>query len=61
MWWKRRFSFSGSRGRTGERFADTIERLGFGQVERELLEGNILDGKQEILDAQLHLTGGATC
>ena len=53
--------FFREQGRTGERFADTIERLGFGQVERELLEGNILDRKQEILDAQLHLTGGATC
>ncbi len=61
MWWKRRFSFFREQGRTGERFADTIERLGFAQVERELLEGNILDRKQEILDAQLHLTGGATC
>ena len=53
--------FFREQGRTGERFADTIERLGFAQVERELLEGNILDRKQEILDAQLHLTGGATC
>ena len=48
-------------GKTGERFADTINRLGFDYVEKELLSDDILARKQEILDAQLHLTGGATC
>lgn len=48
-------------GQTGERFAKTIERLGFENVEKQLLSNDILDRKQEILDAQLHLTGGATC
>ena len=48
-------------GRTGERFADTIERLGFEHVEQELLSDGILARKQAILDAQLHITGGATC
>lgn len=48
-------------GLTGERFSATIERLGFENVEAQLLSDDILDRKQEILDAQLHLTGGATC
>lgn len=49
------------KGKTGERFAKTIERLGFENVEAELLSDDILARKQEILDAKLHLTGGATC
>ena len=48
-------------GKTGERFADTIERIGFEEVEKQLLANDILERKQEILDAQLHLVGGATC
>ncbi len=48
-------------GKTGERFADTIARIGFEEVERQILADNILSRKQEILDAKLHLTGGATC
>ena len=48
-------------GITGERFAATIERLGFDNVEQQLLSDEILERKQEILDAQLHLTGGAPC
>lgn len=48
-------------GQTGERFAKTIERLGFENVEKQLLANDLLDRKQEILDAKLHLTGGATC
>lgn len=48
-------------GNTGERFADTIERIGFEEVEKQLLSLEILNRKQEILDAQLHLVGGATC
>ena len=48
-------------GKTGERFADTIERIGFENVEKQLLSNEILERKQEILDAKLHLTGGATC
>ncbi|MDO5134812.1 MAG: 4Fe-4S binding protein [Eubacteriales bacterium] len=53
--------FFREQGKTGERFADTIERLGFDYVEKELLSDDILGRKQEILDAQLHLVGGATC
>lgn len=48
-------------GKTGERFAQTIERIGFENVEKQLLSNDILERKQEILDAQLHMTGGATC
>lgn len=48
-------------GQTGERFADTIARIGFDKVEKQILADDILNRKQEILDAQLHLTGGATC
>ena len=48
-------------GQTGERFARTIERIGFDEVEKQLLSDDILAKKQEILDAKLHLVGGATC
>ncbi len=48
-------------GQTGERFADTIERIGFDEVEKQILAEDILARKQEILDARLHLVGGATC
>ncbi len=48
-------------GKTGERFAQTIDRIGFEEVEKQLLSNDLLDRKQEILDAQLHLVGGATC
>jgi len=48
-------------GNTGERFADTIARIGFENVERQLLSNEILERKQEILDAKLHLAGGASC
>lgn len=36
-------------GIAGERFSDTIERLGFENVEQELLSRKILERKQEIL------------
>lgn len=39
-------------GRPGERFSDTIQRLGFAHVEQELLSDDILTRKQEILNAQ---------
>ena len=48
-------------GKTGERFAATIERLGFENVEKQLLSDDLLERKQEILDAKLHEMGGATC
>ena len=53
--------FFREQGKTGERFADTIERLGFEYVEKEILSDDILARKDAILAAELHLTGGATC
>lgn len=49
------------KGQTGERLSQTIERIGFDSIEKELLSNDLLNRKQEILDAKLHLTGGATC
>jgi len=48
-------------GKTGERFAQTIERLGFENVEAQILSDEILGRKEEILAANLHTVGGATC
>ena len=48
-------------GKTGERFAKTIERLGFENVEAQLLGNELLERKQQILDAELHVSGGAAC
>ena len=48
-------------GVTGERFADTIARLGFENVERQLLSDELLQRKGENLSAQKHMKGGATC
>lgn len=48
-------------GITGERFSDTIERIGFEKVEAQLLSDDIMMRKEEIINAQVHLKGGATC
>ena len=48
-------------GNTGERFADTVARLGFENVQEQLLSNQILERKQENLSAQKHMKGGATC
>ena len=48
-------------GVTGERFSDTIARLGFENVEEQLLSDELLRHKAENLAAQKHLKGGATC
>ena len=42
-------------GKTGERFADTIARIGFENVEKQLLSDEILERKQEIIDAKYHM------
>ncbi|MDO5346411.1 MAG: (4Fe-4S)-binding protein [Lachnospiraceae bacterium] len=47
-------------GRTGERFAETIERLGFENVEKLLLANDLLERKQEILDEKAAPAGGAS-
>lgn len=48
-------------GITGERFADTVARLGFENVQEQLLSDDLLERKEENIAAQKHLKGGATC
>lgn len=48
-------------GITGERFADTVARIGFAEVQKQLLADDLLARKQENIAAQKHLKGGATC
>ena len=47
-------------GITGERFADTVARIGFEQVQEQLLADDLLARKQENIAAQNHIKGGAT-
>ena len=46
-------------GESGERFADTIERIGFENAEAQLLGNELLERKKEILG--LNVVGGASC
>ena len=46
-------------GKSGERFADTIARIGFENAEAQLLGNELLERKAEILG--LNVVGGATC
>ncbi len=46
-------------GISGERFADTVARIGFEEVERQLLDNGLLERKNQILG--LEVKGGATC
>lgn len=48
-------------GITGERFADTVARIGFDNVQEQLLGDELLSRKEENIKAQKHLKGGATC
>jgi len=48
-----------SEGISGERFSDTIERIGFDRAEELLLGNELLQRKNEILG--LNVVGGATC
>ena len=54
---ERAILFFRNEGVTGERFADTVARLGFDYVEDKLLNSEI--NKSEILDKKVK--GGATC
>lgn len=54
---ERAILFFRDEGKTGERFADTVNRLGFAYVEDRLLNGTI--EKSAILEKKV--TGGATC
>lgn len=53
--------FFREQGVTGERLADTVERVGFDKVSEILLGDEILDRKDAIINAEMHLKGGATC
>ena len=46
-------------GITGERFADTVARLGFENVQAQLLSDDLLQRKAQILG--LKVVGGASC
>ena len=46
-------------GITGERFADTVARLGFENVQAQLLNDDLLQRKAQILG--LKVVGGASC
>lgn len=48
-------------GITGERFADTVARIGFENVQEQLLSDDLLERKEENIRAQKHMKGGATC
>lgn len=48
-------------GITGERFADTVARLGFENVQEQLMADDLLSRKEENIKAEKHLVGGATC
>ncbi len=48
-----------SEGQPGERFSDTINRIGFERAEEMLLSNELLERKAEILG--LNVVGGATC
>lgn len=48
-------------GIAGERFADTIARLGFENVQEQLLSGFLPDRTQENPEEQQHLKNSATC
>ena len=48
-------------GITGERLAQTIERIGLDNFEEQLYGNEIFDRKEEILNATLHVKGGAKC
>ena len=46
-------------GISGERFSDTVKRIGFEEVEKQLLNNDLLERKSQILG--LDVKGGATC
>ena len=48
-----------SEGKSGERFADTIQRIGFDKAQEMILGKELLERKNEILG--LNVVGGASC
>ena len=53
--------FFREQGITGERFADTIERIGFENAEKMILSDELLARKEQNLSEAKHTKGGATC
>lgn len=53
--------FFAEQGISGERFSDTIARIGFEKVNAELLSDDILTRKDAIVGKALTAKGGATC
>ena len=47
------------KGISGERFGDTVERLGVDKVEKMLVSDNLLKRKEEILE--IETVAGAKC
>ena len=48
-----------SKGESGERFGETVDRLGVEKVEKMLISDNLLKRKEEILE--IETVGGAKC
>ena len=48
-----------SKGESGERFGQTVDRLGVEKVEKMLIANNLLKRKEEILE--METIGGAKC
>ncbi len=38
-----------------------IDRIGVENMETQILSNDIVDRREEILEAELHVVGGATC
>lgn len=53
--------FFREQGITGERFADTIDRVGFDNAEKMILSDELLMRKEQNLSEEKHTKGGATC
>lgn len=53
--------FFREQGITGERFADTIDRIGFDEAEGMILSDELLARKDQNLSEAKHTKGGATC
>lgn len=53
--------FYREQGKTGERLASMLDRIGEESFFAQILSDDILQRKEEILSADLHLVGGATC
>ena len=60
MWWKRPSCSSRAKGECGERFGQTVDRLGVAKVEKMLIADRVLlKRKEEILE--METVGGAKC